>query len=52
MEQFSTELSSLLEEEVPAYDPLVLLTGTGQFVFLYGVPEPMKATPVSNSTKK
>jgi hypothetical protein len=48
VEQFSTELSSLLEEEVPAYDPLVLLTGSGQFVFLYGVPEPMKATPVDH----
>lgn len=48
VEQFSRELSSLLDEDVPAYDPLVLLTGTGQFVFLYGVSEPMKATPVDH----
>lgn len=48
VEQFSAELSALLGEKIATTEPLVLLTGSGGFVFLYGVPEPMKSTPVDH----
>jgi hypothetical protein len=48
VEQFGVELSALVEKEVPPYEPLVLLTGSGQFVFLYGLDDAMRSTPVDH----
>jgi hypothetical protein len=48
VEQFAVELSALIGKEVPAYEPLVLLTGSGQFVFLYGMDGAMRSTPVDH----
>ena len=48
VEDLSRELSALVGKEVPAYEPLVLLTGKGHFVFLYGMDDPMKASPVDH----
>ena len=48
IEEFTLELAALVGEDVPAHPPLVMLTGTGQFVFLYGLDNAMKATPVDH----
>jgi hypothetical protein len=48
VEEFSRELSSLIHEEAPRTPPLILLTPAMHFVFLYGVPQPMKSTPVDH----
>jgi hypothetical protein len=46
--QFAVELSSLLHEDVPSLPPLVLLTGRGAFVFLYGLREPGRPSPADH----
>ena len=48
IEEFRAELAALVGEGTPAYPPLVMLTGAGAFVFLYGLDNPMKATPVDH----
>ncbi len=48
VKQFAVELSALVAREVPPYAPLVLLTGSGQFVFLYGLDDAMRSTPVDH----
>jgi hypothetical protein len=48
VEEFSKELTALLQKDVPSQPPLVMLTGSGHFIFLYGLDEPMKATPVDH----
>jgi hypothetical protein len=48
IEEFTLELASLVGEDVPAHPPLVMLTGSGQFIFLYGLENAMKATPVDH----
>jgi hypothetical protein len=48
VKQFAVELSTLVGKEVAPHEPLVLLTGSGQFVFLYGLDEAMQSTPVDH----
>ncbi len=48
IEEFTLELASLVGEDVPAHPPLVMLTGSGQFIFLYGLENAMRATPVDH----
>ena len=48
LEEFTLELAALVGEDVPAHPPLVMLTGSGQFIFLYGLENAMKATPVDH----
>jgi hypothetical protein len=48
VKQFAAELSALVGRDVPPHEPLVLLTGSGQFVFLYGLDDAMRSTPVDH----
>ncbi len=48
LEEFTQELTALLKKDVPSHPPLVMLTGSGHFIFLYGLDEPMRATPVDH----
>ena len=48
VEEFTKELTALLDKDVAPHHPLVLLTGSGHFVFLYGIDEPMRPSPVDH----
>jgi hypothetical protein len=48
VEQFAVELSSLVGKKVPPHEPLVMLTGAGQFVFVYGLDDAMRSTAVDH----
>ena len=48
VEEFKVELKALLGKDVPSCPPLVMLTGSGGFIFLYGIDGAMKATPVDH----
>jgi hypothetical protein len=48
VEEFKAELKALLGKDVPSCPPLVMLTGSGGFIFLYGIENAMKATPVDH----
>jgi hypothetical protein len=48
VEGFSKELTRLLGTEVAKHQPLVLLMGSGPFVFLYALENPIRATPADH----
>jgi hypothetical protein len=48
IEEFQAELTALMGKGTQTYPPLVMLTGAGAFIFLYGLDNPMKATPVDH----
>lgn len=48
VDEFTQELKALLKKDVEPHPPLVMLTGSGHFVFLYGLDEPMRSTPVDH----